>query len=161
MAEEQDNRIAVLFVNAPKRFVQKTCDTGDCVIWTGATLNSGYGSVWCGGRTTTAHRAAYFWEIGPIHPDLDVMHTCDNRLCVNPRHLLAGSRKQNMEDCVAKERQVRGERNGQAKLTDDTVRWMRHAVANGMRQADVCRALGVSPSVVSQIVKRIRWSHVA
>jgi hypothetical protein len=50
------------------------------------------------------HRIMYTIVNGPVSSDLDVCHSCDNRLCCNPAHLWVGTRKQNMEDCLAKAR---------------------------------------------------------
>lgn len=35
---------------------------------------------------------------------MEVCHSCDNTLCVNPGHLFTATHKQNMEDCVDKKR---------------------------------------------------------
>lgn len=35
---------------------------------------------------------------------VDIMHSCDNRLCVNPAHLAIGTRSENMKDAYNKGR---------------------------------------------------------
>jgi hypothetical protein len=45
-----------------------------------------------------AHRAAYILANGSIDPALDVLHKCNNTVCCNPKHLYAGTHKQNMDD---------------------------------------------------------------
>jgi hypothetical protein len=92
----------------------------DCWLWAGPKKNPGslqrkeyslangvYGIFfWQTGKMVTAHRAA--WAIcngGELPPsNLDVCHKCDNRLCVNPKHLWLGTRKDNMIDCKNKGR---------------------------------------------------------
>jgi hypothetical protein len=51
-----------------------------------------------------AHRYAYQQRYGSIPPELHVMHGCDNPICCNPRHLGAGTRSENMQDCVKRGR---------------------------------------------------------
>ena len=79
-----------------------------CIEWT-AYLNSlGYGSFNCafGGerRTRPAHRVAWMLVHGPIPEGLYVLHTCDNRKCVNPYHLYLGTQADNMLDMVQRNR---------------------------------------------------------
>lgn len=73
-----------------------------CWIWTG-TVNraTGYGQF---DRDWTAHRLSYRVHYGVDPGDLCVMHKCDCRVCINPRHLTLGTRRQNWADAVAKGR---------------------------------------------------------
>lgn len=78
-----------------------------CWPWTGSTAK-GYGQIKVDGVVLRAHRVAYEIVCGQIGPDDHIMHTCDNPLCVNPRHLRLGSREDNMADMAAKGRAWRG-----------------------------------------------------
>lgn len=74
-----------------ERLMSKVDRSGSCWAWTGARLKSGYGVFGIdgvrGGKTTTAHRAAYILLRGPVPDDMSVDHLCRNRGCVNPDHL--------------------------------------------------------------------------
>jgi len=81
----------------------------ECWEWTGARMEVGYGAYRLpkerGGKLETAHREA--WRL--THPDqpigdLLVLHSCDNRPCVNPAHLWLGTHKDNTRDMFAKGR---------------------------------------------------------
>ena len=73
---------------------------GGCWEWQGARRKSGYGSFAVkreDGRWTytTAHRAAYQDQVGPIPTGWEVDHLCRNRGCVRPDHLEAVSVQEN------------------------------------------------------------------
>jgi hypothetical protein len=49
-----------------------------------------------------AHRIAYAIANGKCPAGRVIMHLCDNKLCVNPAHLRAGSQKENVRDAMEK-----------------------------------------------------------
>jgi hypothetical protein len=91
-----------------------------CWEWTGGTNQYGYGLIALtvsGRRTSRAtHRHQWICAHGPIPPGQHVMHTCDNRLCINLDHLRLGSPKDNIRDMMKKGRQdFSGLRNADSK----------------------------------------------
>ena len=68
-----------------------------CWTWTGSTKR-GYGRFQVAGRQTGAHRFSYELHNGPIPDGLMVCHRCNNRGCVRPEHLYAGTAKDNWND---------------------------------------------------------------
>src|SRR4051812_25221367 len=70
-------------------YVQRGEDPEGCHIWIGGRGTRGhYGSVRCNGRANWAHRAAYEMAGGEIPKGRTIRHTCLNKLCVNPAHLV-------------------------------------------------------------------------
>ena len=82
---------------------QPVTETG-CWIWSGYECpNTGYGKFRREGeKNYNAHRFVFNIVYGYL-PKV-VMHTCDNRLCVNPDHLEAGDQQKNLRDMVDKGR---------------------------------------------------------
>jgi hypothetical protein len=84
------------------RFIPEP-NTG-CWIWTAPLSTQGYGWFRCNGQRMHAHRFSLQHFKGPIPEGLYALHTCDNRWCVNPEHLYAGTQSENIRDCVTRGR---------------------------------------------------------
>jgi hypothetical protein len=130
-----------------------------CWDWQHAKDRYGYGvfSLNGGRRMALAHRTSYEVFNGPIPPGANVLHSCDRPICVQPKHLSLGTKLQNMREAIARDRFPVGSRNGSAKLTEESVRWIRSC---GLRQTTMARILGVSGATVCNALNRKSWKHV-
>lgn len=149
-----------------ERFWSKVSKAGtdECWTWTAAKDRTGYGYFRTGGKgspTTTAHRVAYVLAHGPVADDVVICHRCDNRSCVNPSHLFAGSQADNIRDMQRKRRHSHGESHGASKLTADNVQAIRARHSAGESMRSLGREFGVDTTWVSKIVHRRWWRHVA
>lgn len=141
-----------------RRFMAKVrVEEGGCWLWIGARNSKGYGCLGVDGKTQLAHRLAYEHWLGPLDAGLLVCHTCDVRPCVNPAHLWTGTHGENVADCVAKGRQVRGEKNARAKLTAELVQEIRLLAADYTWEA-LARQYGVSPAHLKDIIGGRYWT---
>ncbi|MBE5251590.1 HNH endonuclease [Mixta sp. Marseille-Q2057] len=134
-----------------------------CWEWQRHTNNAGYGKLTINGRGVYAHRLAYQLVKGELPEGLDAMHSCDNPKCINPEHLVAGTRSQNMKDCSARGRAKiptsikRGESNGAAKLREVDVRSIKRLLEKGCTQREIADRFGISQSQVSHIKLGRAW----
>lgn len=78
----------------------------ECWEWRGHLNGDGYGLLSRGvGPPIRAHRVSWEMHNGrPIPTGLIVRHSCDNPPCINPNHLLIGTRADNMADTMSRGR---------------------------------------------------------
>jgi len=112
-----------------------------------------------GVSTGKAHRFSYQHFKGPIPEGMCVCHTCDNPSCVNPDHLFLGTHTDNMRDKMSKGRggHLIGSRHQGSKLTEQQVLAIR---ADKRRQIDIAAAYGIKQPQVSEIKRRVAWTHI-
>ena len=146
-------------------------EPAECWEWTGARgLNyhkeKSYGHVNYNGKTTKSHRIAWMIYNGPIPDGMFILHKCDNPPCCNPAHLFLGTAKDNMQDCLAKNRVKRtGKRCGEgcpfSKLTSEDVIEIRKAYDSKCETTTTLAArYGMDPSSIGDIVSGYTWKHV-
>lgn len=131
----------------------------ECIEWTKGLRTGGYGQLRHEGKTAKAHRVAYVKAHGLKLADIDgqmVLHSCDNRKCVNPEHLRLGTHDDNMKD-VADRNRRKGAKHPRATLTDEVVAEVKALVAGGATQAATAKRFSIDPSVVSRIVNNKTW----
>lgn len=136
----------------------------DCWLWKGHVEHRGYGVLGrrsSGTHTLLAHRISWKIHFGEIPDGLCVCHRCDVKTCMNPRHYFLGTIAENNLDNVSKERHVKGERVGSAKLTADQVGQIRHEYGSGFsNQSALSKKFGVAFQTISRIVRNEMWRHV-
>jgi predicted XRE-type DNA-binding protein len=150
-------------INRFLSYVDQSGGLNSCWPWRGFTRGSGYGSITINGEDYKAHRVSYFLANGHIDDKLLVLHRCDVRSCVNPRHLFQGTPKDNSQDAVCKGRNTKlfGEHNGNHKLKAHQVIAIRRMCdAKEMLQKEIAKCFGVSEATVSYIATRGRRAVV-
>ena len=84
------------------RFIKRVVvpeDPSGCWGWAGPTMTRGYGQLGAFGRRLGAHRLSVFLLKGEdLQANLVVRHSCHNKSCVNPEHLIQGTYKENWAD---------------------------------------------------------------
>lgn len=155
--------------------VEKSTETDGCWLWHGTVANDGYGHFSIGrrgmARVYPAHRVAYELAYGPIPDGMLGLHKCDVRNCVRPDHLFLGTQLDNMLDMWRKGRGVsgmtthpecipHGEANYNARLSEDSVRYIRVRHSSGESLSSLAYDYGVSKKLILNVVHRRAWRHV-
>lgn len=145
------------------RFFAKIKKTKQCWIWTAGRCDYApiqYGCFKVNHRMCRAHTVSWIMFNKKL-PKLCILHTCDNSLCVNPKHLYEGTRKDNARDRERRHRgnHARGVDNGQVKLTEKDVRDIRR-LANKHTQQYLSDIYGVNQPNISRIIRRAIWAHI-
>lgn len=91
-----------------------------CWNWTASVDRSGHGQFGLNGKLMLVHRFSFALHNGVIPEGKIIRHKCDNRRCVNPDHLVAGTIWENNQDRVIR----------------------RHVVGPGRKSLWVCEGCG-------------------
>lgn len=107
----------------------------------------------------SAHRASYFVSTGKDPGRFYVLHKCDVKRCVNPKHLFLGTAFDNMQDKVRKGRcnLPNGLRHWKAKIGPKAAREIKFADAPNSYFA---KKFSISISAVSHIRNGRNWKHI-
>ena len=142
---------------ADRLLAQSEVTPSGCREWSGATTRNGYGKITVEGRTKLPHREAYATFKGIIPDGFVVTHTCDNRICINPAHLVLGTHADNSADMVARGRSAAGARNSRAKLSPTQIAEIRQSPK---RVFEITAEYGITRAHVWRIRKGVQWQHV-
>jgi len=156
--------------NAVTRFWRHVHKTPTCWIWTASTTGSGYGQFRVGDRKVKAHRFSWLLAGGMIPDGSILCHTCDNKICVNPAHLVLGDHGDNARDRQLKGRGASGpdprkgrpcEHNPATKLNWEAVNRIRYLRRQGRSVREIAATIGISQSQVRNIAAGRNWKDVS
>jgi len=141
-------------------------ETG-CWEYRGPKFANGYGQVKVNGAPQLAHRLAYVLWVGDIPERLVIRHTCDNKPCINPEHLIPGTSQDNSNDAKERNRAAVGERHPNAKLRDQDAIDIRaylalaaNRIERGRMYYELADKYGVSYSCIQAVWLRITFKHL-
>lgn len=67
-----------------------------CIMWKGAVGSNGYGRLTMNSQQCLAHVVALEAKLGrKLGKGKKALHSCNNKLCVNPKHLREGDMSEN------------------------------------------------------------------
>ena len=146
----------------PMRFIHEVAvhHTGnECLQWPFGK-SQGYGRVWIDDKMVLVHR--YVCELvhgAPPTPDHVAAHSCGkgHEGCISPRHLDWKTHAENKADELLHGTRNRGERQGQAKLTEAEAREIL-ALRGVESQSKLAARFGVSQAAVGYIHMGRNWA---
>ena len=129
---------------------------------------SGYPILRVEKKLWTAHRWVYTKINGDIPQGLIIRHTCDNKECVNPDHLIKGTHKDNFEDMRERrgiehlkntpDSQVKGSRCGSSKLKEYQVLEIKKLLSKNIPNKEIASKYNISKQVICDIKNGRAWS---
>lgn len=126
-----------------------------CIPWLASTNKQGYGQIMndneFGRRPLLAHRVA--WEEAGLTlvDSLEILHTCNNPICVNVEHLEQGTHKENME--MAALACVMGRPR---QFSDADYAYIYREVDKGRSKTVIAQEIGCSKQLVSKLLAKRR-----
>lgn len=134
---------------------------GDCIRCTSHGLTVyGYARLKRNGEQLRIARMILVRRHGGYLPkDIASRHTCDNRWCINPAHIIEGTFEDNNRDKVERNRGFRpiGGKNGSAKLTESDVRIIRESKEP---YPILSSRFGVAKATICRAKNRASWSYI-
>lgn len=148
----------------PMKFIHQVAlksDVDDCINWPFHKTGNGYAFLAMGKKKCIVSR--YVCEIvngAPNDENHQAAHSCNNRSCVNPRHLRWATPSENQADKVIHGTVIRGERHPHAKLSDDQAREI--IELKGIKtQQEIADEFGLSRNQVFRIQAGKCWGWLA
>lgn len=150
-----------------KRFYDKVKKTKNCWEWTASKYGNGYGQFWDGQKLDGAHRYSYRINKGPLEDGKVVSHTCDNKLCVNPKHLVQTTQAANLRDMHSKGRNrskksylnQSGEKAWNSALTNEDAFTIRKKYRTGNYSWRLlAQEYGVSKKTIGRIIQGVSYA---
>jgi hypothetical protein len=117
--------------------------------------SANYTRIKYGNDSYQAHRISYIIFNGPIKSDQVVRHTCDNKYCVNPKHLILGTQADNLRDMVKRNRQAHQKLNEECVKV---IKWMLKYKPEKDLALKLARLHNVTPETISAIKRGLSWA---
>ena len=130
----------------------------ECWEFSKKIYKNGYGCFRINGNDILAHKISWIINNGIRKTGLVIMHSCDNRKCVNPNHLSMGTNQDNILDMINKNRQniPLGENNFRCKLSKKDIYEIKILKMDGISAMELSKIFNVSRPQIYRILNGTR-----
>jgi hypothetical protein len=144
-----------------KKLEDGTDDLDACMEWTSGKTIDGYPQFWHNNLNERGNRFIYECFNGKIPEDLQVLHSCDNPSCVNPRHLSIGTNQDNVDDMCNKNRNVKGSQVSTSKLIEKDIEEILLNIYNDVYSDinEISKDYDISNTVIYRVLSGKLWKQ--
>lgn len=127
-----------------------------CINWQGSKFGNGYARKWLEGKTVLVHRLVLESKIaGFLGSGYFACHTCDNRSCINPAHLVAGTAAENTGQMIERDRKTPRRKSipGIGQLSIEQLREIQAKYLAGTIKSHLIKEYGVHYETITKILQ--------
>lgn len=136
----------------------KKLGDNECWPWIASINQEGYGQTSFLGKNAKAHRVVMICKDRIDFTEKQVLHSCDNRICCNPKHLRWGTNKENCIERIQRNESERKRLKEQGirrrKITKEQLIEMKKMFLSGTPKKRIAKYFNVSPQTISYIIKK-------
>ena len=120
--------------------------------------SSGYPRIRRNKELFNLHRYIWTKYNGPIPEGLCIRHSCDNKMCINPDHLILGTLADNNKDARERGQHKHGEESVKSRLKEKDIYYIRENLH--LEDWILAAKFGVSKRYISKIKRGGTWKHL-
>ena len=87
-------------------------------------------------------------------------HTCNNRWCVNPKHLNFGTDQDNSNDMIKSGTSLRGEKNPKNKINIELAKLIKSDINKNIPYTEISKKRNVSYYIIVDIARGKNWNWI-
>lgn len=134
----------------------------ECLEWPLKPNKSGYGKITHGGKKHTVSRLVATFVYGQPKENYFALHSCDNPICINPKHLRWGTKQENNEDMMKRKRnkQPQAFNHFNSRFKPQDIIDIRLKYQTGQTQTAIAREYQVAQVTIQKIVTYKRYTNL-